>query len=339
MELIKRYVYAVTRELPVEQRKEIDLELNGLISDMLDARAAGAAASEASVNAVLSELGDPKLLAEKYRGYQRYLIGPRYYDNYVSVLKIVLMAVTIAMVVVSIIRMLSAPADVVGNMIDFFSTIVEAGFQGAVWVTVVFVIMEYVSHQQGKDVLDTGEKWSVADLPELSDNSNQVDRVGSIIGLGFSILFFVLVTTSLHLFGIYTLEEGQPLIIVHFFDLDIMAAYLPFLAGVLGFGILKDLLAIINGRWNVPLTLMDILSHALSIAMFAVLAANKAIWNSNFLAQLTKSGMLSSDPEAFQVTQSAWAWVTNWLFILLAVITAIAAIQLVIQLIRLKSHP
>lgn len=67
MDLIKRYVYAVTKELPESQREEIRLELTSLIEDMVQER------GEGSVESILLELGDPKRLAEKYREKPKYI--------------------------------------------------------------------------------------------------------------------------------------------------------------------------------------------------------------------------------------------------------------------------
>jgi hypothetical protein len=38
MEMIDRYVYAVTKRLPEKQREDVSDELRGLIEDMLEAR-------------------------------------------------------------------------------------------------------------------------------------------------------------------------------------------------------------------------------------------------------------------------------------------------------------
>lgn len=38
MEMMERYIYAVTRKLPQSQREDIGKELRGLIEDMLEER-------------------------------------------------------------------------------------------------------------------------------------------------------------------------------------------------------------------------------------------------------------------------------------------------------------
>src|SRR5659263_187062 len=98
MELIERYIYAVTRHLPEKQREDIAKELRGLIEDMLSQRAE-AHASDTDIEAVLIELGEPSALASKYSGKPRYLIGPEIFETYIMVLKIVLIAIAFGMLV------------------------------------------------------------------------------------------------------------------------------------------------------------------------------------------------------------------------------------------------
>lgn len=71
-QLIERYVYAVTKRLPQSQREDVGLELSGLIEEM---------AQDRPVEQILQEMGDPALLADSYRGAERYLVGPNYFDS------------------------------------------------------------------------------------------------------------------------------------------------------------------------------------------------------------------------------------------------------------------
>ena len=59
-DLMERYIYQVVRRLPKEQREDVTLELRELISDMME--------KNDSMEAVLTELGDPAEFARSYRG-------------------------------------------------------------------------------------------------------------------------------------------------------------------------------------------------------------------------------------------------------------------------------
>ena len=79
--MIERYIYAVTRELPEQYRAEIADELEALINDLLTGMDMDVP-EERKVEAVLRELGNPKELANRYRGKERYLIGPKLFEQY-----------------------------------------------------------------------------------------------------------------------------------------------------------------------------------------------------------------------------------------------------------------
>ncbi len=83
--LIERYIYDVTRRLPEASRADVKKELNVNISDMLPEKH-----TEEDVKKVLISLGEPRILANGYRTKQRYLISPEKMDDYLRILKIVL---------------------------------------------------------------------------------------------------------------------------------------------------------------------------------------------------------------------------------------------------------
>ena len=85
MDLIEVYILEVTRRLPEKSRKDIALELRSTIEDMLPDHYA-----EEDVKKALEKLGNPATLASGYRDRPMHLIGPRYYDLYVSLLKMIL---------------------------------------------------------------------------------------------------------------------------------------------------------------------------------------------------------------------------------------------------------
>ena len=101
--LLDRYIYAVISKLPKEQREDIKLELESLISDMCE--------EGRKLEDVLLTLGNPDDLANKYREKEKYLIGPEYYDLYIWLVKIVLFATTISAAVSSIATILTSTLE------------------------------------------------------------------------------------------------------------------------------------------------------------------------------------------------------------------------------------
>jgi hypothetical protein len=68
-DVIESYVVDVMRRVPAADRNEVGLELRGLLTEMLDERAhaAGRAADDALVLAMLREFGTPAEIAARYR--------------------------------------------------------------------------------------------------------------------------------------------------------------------------------------------------------------------------------------------------------------------------------
>ncbi len=316
MELIKRYVYAVTRELPASQRPELEREINGLISDMLEARGVAGTPAEADVKAVLTELGDPKALADQYRGHGRYLIGPDYFHQYLSILKIVLMAVILSMGVVFLIEIINHAKPIVEQIGDLISSIFEAALQGFAWVTLTFVAIEYYSEKKGKP--DTGETWQLKDLPELPDASLAVGRVGTAIEIIISFIILALVATSMNYFGVWSLHDSGGTTITPFFNMSVFNTYLPYVLAFLGFGILKDILVFIQGRWTLTLVLLDIAESVIGLVLTFIILTNPAIWNPDFLAGLTSMGMITPGTESYEGVTNAWTQMQKWILLPIA---------------------
>ena len=69
IDVIESYVIDVMRRVPAKDRNEVGLELRGLLTEMLDDRAlaAGRAADDAMVLAMLREFGTPAAIAARYR--------------------------------------------------------------------------------------------------------------------------------------------------------------------------------------------------------------------------------------------------------------------------------
>ena len=122
--MIDRYVYDVTRRLPKNQRQDIDAELRGLIEDMMEERSPQP--EKADLEAVLTELGRPSILAAKYRGSKRFLIGPELFDVYFLVLRIVIAATAFGITVALIVGLISSPPN---NFWMTLGSILQASFR------------------------------------------------------------------------------------------------------------------------------------------------------------------------------------------------------------------
>ena len=90
-DLIERYIYAVTKHMKADLKKDVSAELETIIQDMLEERCGDVMPTEHDIRVVLTELGTPAELALKYKSEtQDCLIGQPYYNLYVYVLKLYL---------------------------------------------------------------------------------------------------------------------------------------------------------------------------------------------------------------------------------------------------------
>ena len=90
MELVKRYIAAVQRELPQAKRDEIGRELNANIMDQLDSLVEQQGQlTDTDVAALLKKMGHPRTVAQQYVPPQP-LISPGYMPLYKNTLFMVL---------------------------------------------------------------------------------------------------------------------------------------------------------------------------------------------------------------------------------------------------------
>ncbi len=331
---IDRYTFAVTRQLPDAQRADIDRELHGLIEDLLEARTQGREATDEDVEAVLAELGDPTRLADKYRGHERFLIGPDLYPTYLIVLKIVLGAVTLGMVVVFVIQTILKPNEVPDHLWTLVVTLLSAWIQGFAWVTISMGLAEYFRAREGKDPGRLVPAWKVSDLPQLPERRLRIRRADPIASIILAVLFVVALTFALDLFGIWVFLHGGPGVVVPFLNPAVFNQYLPFVWAVALLGIFFEIAKLIARRWSLRLIALNIGVDAANFALSLALFSNPAIWNADFMAQLSQTGLVPAGSEAFRTMSALWGQFTErfvWLislgFAIGLVTTLVRAVQ------------
>ncbi|HKY55046.1 MAG TPA: permease prefix domain 1-containing protein [Anaerolineales bacterium] len=137
MNLIERYIAAVGRYLPEKERGDIEAEIRSMLEDMIDERnqQTGKPVHDEVVVAVLEELGDPKLLAQKYAPAKRYLIGPDWYEAYVETLKRVLATALPAVAIVTFSLALAPDrSDVTAAVEQAFGRVIDVAIGILFWV-------------------------------------------------------------------------------------------------------------------------------------------------------------------------------------------------------------
>lgn len=183
--LTDRYVHAVTRRLPADQRDDVARELKGSIADRADAIAAEQPELDdlAAERSALEELGDPDRLAASYSGRRLQLIGPELYPSYVTLLRSLLL--TVVPIVAAVVGIAAAFSDdSLGSAIgSAVWTAITVAVHVAFWVTLVYALIERgIGGDASRSAL--GVEWSPDQLPDLpSQRGSLTDAVGSVVFL------------------------------------------------------------------------------------------------------------------------------------------------------------
>jgi len=338
MELINRYVYAVTHRLPEKQRADIERELRGLIEDMLDERAEGETPSPQVIEEVLRELGNPKDMADRYRGEARYLIGPGLFSQYVTVLRIVWIAIGIAVGVGFAIQAFMGPGQVLEHFVDGIVSLMLGLAQGFVWVTVIFGVIEYRG-MNGRTGAKAEHAWSPADLPELPDHLNRINRSEPIVSIVFSALLVAWFSFSVEYFGIWRLAEDSTRSVIAFFDAEAFNRFVPLIWIFLAVNVLKESMKLIMRTWSVRLIGMEIFVSLVFMALAAVMLADASVWNADFMLHLTEAGIVTAGSEGYETVDSIWQRLTveGGSLALVGLVTFIQVISLLVKAYRLKA--
>lgn len=179
--LTDRYIAATVKSLPTSAQEDVRTELEASILDDVDARIEAGESPEQAERTVLTELGDPAVLAASYSNRPLHLIGPRFYLTWRRLLKLLLMIVpSCAFGGVALAQVLAnaSPGEVIGQALGVaLASVVHVSF----WVTLVFVVLERTG-------ADTGLTWDVDQLPDWQDNgTGRSDLIASLIFLGLGI--------------------------------------------------------------------------------------------------------------------------------------------------------
>ncbi len=277
MDLIDRYIYAVTKELPSKQREDISEELRGLIDDMLEAHK-GDQSHEDKIRAVLMALGNPVALANNYKSRSRYLIGPKLFDSYLMVLKIVAFAVFIGISVATAVGgIYSAEENIIKIALEYIATLLSAVSQAFVWVTVSFAIAE---HYDASDVniLGNKEEWSLDSLPRIPQKEARISRAETITGIIFTTIFVSIIYFYPKIFAIYS-SAPSGMKIVPIFNLEVLEGFKVIIALIFLIGIAKETVKLVAGRWSLKIAIITSMLSIASLVFTLLVFTNPNIYN------------------------------------------------------------
>lgn len=328
MKLIDRYVYAVTEHLPEDNREDVGSELRGNIEDMLPEHP-----TENDIRDVLLKLGNPKVLADGYSDRKRYLIGPGLYDNYFSVLKLVITNVSLVFIFLTFFEQAFIPSmDGRFNLMSFgffinilvvsIQGVLEGVLQGFLWVTLVFALIERSGVSEGK-IPFVKKKWSPDDLTGVPvSKKRKISRIETVFSMFCSLFFTTLVYFKSELIGLYTKGNGGIILVAPLFVIERLQFYIPIIL-VLAITQLSILIwKFISMKWTFPLAITNAVNNfALSVFVCVILSDN-SLFNPELLskfADITKTSLT----ENISIWFSRSLWITVVVFIIISIIDSV----------------
>ncbi|RIK32315.1 MAG: hypothetical protein DCC56_00470 [Anaerolineae bacterium] len=260
MNLIDRYVAEVGRHLPLlKGREDVEKELKSTLEDMLEdkARLAGRPRDEAMEIELLKEYGSPQKIASSYNPHP-YLIGPRMFPFFLTVLKIVIAIVFVVMLAISWIKAAAAfpvfAADfmqiILQGLGNAFSTAIAAFGN----IVLVFAILERVLPEKEIGDFSNEKDWDPTSLAKQPDPDvvKRGDLIAEVVFTALGLAFL----NGLFNVPVFTQE---------------FAKFIPWINAVFFAEIILDLYLLFTAKWNTLGRAAKVLIEAAGIAITVML--------------------------------------------------------------------
>jgi hypothetical protein len=321
MNLINVYIQEVTRRLPEKNRADIALELQSTIEDMLPDDY-----NYEDVKEVLSKLGSPAALAAGYRDEPMHLIGPRYFDVYVSLLKMILpiaAAISLISLAAEFIFNFNRDETIINAILELMGygiwRLIEVAVQVFFWLTIVFAIIERMDKGKDQHPLSPSLKpWTPDDLKNITyiPKKKAIGKVEVFGSLMWTAIWATLYFYADRLIGVYRgggegLEFQIPAL-----NQDVLLGYWPIVAVSIALEAGLALYKLIIGQWTKRMALYNTVLELFSTVVFAFILLNPNLLQQEFTAFM-----------ADLFSMSAWqfkSWFLSGIFIIFVIYAAIS---------------
>lgn len=319
MNLIELYIQEVIHRIPENNREDIALELRSTIEDMLPDDY-----TEKDIKAVLSKLGNPAILANGYQDRPMYLIGPRYYETYIHLLKMILpIAITISLISLIADNLGAYTGDealqnVIQNIVgEGISTFLSTAVQVFFWLTLVFFILERSDHAQTQIPIKVGSKeWKPEDLMKVSyiPKEKAISKVDVFVSLLWTATWATVYFNAANLVGIYEQGKDGLEFVTSVFNQDVLHSYWPLVVMVIGLEFALGIYKWITAEWTYKVATLNTVVNFVTSVVFIVMITNPNLVNDSTITYFN---------ELFSVTnvaQNSTYGIAVFIFVLIAAI-------------------
>ncbi len=271
MELIDRYVYAVTKKLPKSQKENVTNEVRKLIQDKIQDKGGYTPEIEEQV---LNELGHPEILVEKYIQFDSYLIGPKLYNKYIYVLKIVVPIIVFLGLLGNTIEFAVNNIKLTDYFLGLLTSIISGAFGSFGVVTLIFAIFE-----KNKDVnfLNEHKKdWSIKDLPHRKPVLKPFSIPGTIVEIIFTVIFMVILNNVFNIIQLYLTDQNKVYVFV---NKEVFNSYLPYINILLSCHLIFLISKLIFRQWTFVNATANLIINILSLILILNILGDTSIIN------------------------------------------------------------
>ncbi|WP_419998136.1 HAAS signaling domain-containing protein [Streptomyces boninensis] len=277
--LIERYVREVVQRIPAEQRTEVAMELRATIADAVEARKL---ANPDADREVLTEMGDPARLADRYADRPPVLIGPALFPVYRRLLTLALTTVLPVITAVFVGLDLVDGKDLGSALRTGLGVVLGVGAQLIAWLTVVFALVE---RSRGRGRPTRSERpWSPDDLAEIREVARM--PVSVCLAAGWNALLLGLIVWQ-HLASPWRPDSGPASgERIEVLDPGLWSGWIwPVLLGLGGL-VAINLVRLAVGAWSVPMVVWYGAAQAAFALPLAWVLSEKKFFNPDFLTDI-----------------------------------------------------
>lgn len=284
-DLIGRYIYAVSKHLPANIKRDVADELNSIIQDMLDERCGEVLPTEHDIRVVLAELGTPRELAQKYdEDRDKCLIGAPYYTMYQYILKIVCTCVVFGMPIATIMGGLMSHDTWITILTNTISGVASGLLSAFAFVTIIFAVFYH------KGIKMDNLYDSIDNLPPVPKQTKMIPKSEPIFGITTSVLFALIFICFPQIIFVMFGDNG---VIVPVFNVDYVREtwYLVIIFSMLG--IIRECVKLIDGSYTRRLMIVTIVTDIFTGIFSCIWLTNENITNPDF--KTTMVSLFESD--------------------------------------------
>jgi hypothetical protein len=264
MDIIKRYVYAVGRQLPDKKKADIQKELESTLMDELEARY-GKDASEEQAIVLLKEFGRPEKVAASYWPEGQYLIGPRLFPLFRLVAGIAITIFVIVQLILYGVAVIFIQESLPG--VEFLGNILGSALGAFGTIVLVFAVLQRLDVRPDLEK----EEWDPRELPEIEEKDD-ISRVGILVEIILALIFTAVLVALSGSVGVIV-SPGSELILN-----PVIGQFVPLIVISLLASIGLDVFLLWRGRWETSTRIAKILINLLGIVVLALLIVAHNIW-------------------------------------------------------------